>query len=275
MTPNNDYAFADVIRSIISHSGEQVIQNEEQTIAMFSDLAPQLKRECELLKQFYRCSGPSTFLNARSMPAHQHNAQRKRVAEMLMENYWVAEGAAYYVCEQFWYAVTGQKVQSSHISTESKRAYRQAVALLMEGKDSQAFSFFEKAGAYIPAMLMLAYLNLTKRNAPAKAADLWSKVEATDPATTWITIGQQLDQARMYSEALAYFLAAGQRTHDGYGMFLASKIWVKKGSHGYAVSAIRQSAKMGCTQARAFQDKLAAWPPDVVRSHAYTDETPV
>ena len=52
---HTDLAFANAIKAIISHSGEAILQNETQTIAMFSDLAPQLKREKELLKQFYKC----------------------------------------------------------------------------------------------------------------------------------------------------------------------------------------------------------------------------
>lgn len=78
---HTDWAYADAIRTVIAHSGEAVLQNEAQTIAMISDLAPQLKREKEMLKQFYRCDSCNLLIATRSMTGAQREAQRKKVAK--------------------------------------------------------------------------------------------------------------------------------------------------------------------------------------------------
>lgn len=272
---HTDWAFADAIRTVIAHSGEAVLQNEAQTIAMISDLAPQLKREKELLKQFYRCDGCNLFIAARSMTGAQREAQRKKVAKLLIENYWVADSAAQYICDQFWYAISGE-IPTEDACSE-KKVYRTAVTKIIAGDMQSAFLELEKAAQsnYVPAKLMFSHLCLSIRRDMTKAQEMWSAVEASEPANTWATIGQQMDQAHLYSEALAYFLAAGLRNNDAYSLFLASKMWVKKGCRAQAVAVIRQSANMGCAQAKTFQDKLAAWPEDVVRSHVFTDEAPV
>lgn len=270
-----DFAFADAIKAIVAHSGEAILQNETQTIAMFSDLAPQLKREKELLKQFYKCDGCNLLLAARGMATSQRKAQKEKVVKLLIENYWVADAAAYHVCNQFWYAISGEIPSDG--TEASQKTYRSAITKIVEGNIHAAFHELEKTAQskYIPAQLMYAHLCLTVQKDAIKARTIWTEVEASEPANTWVTIGKQMDQARLYSEALAYFLAAGARNNDSYSLFLASKMWVKKGCHSQAIAAIRQSAKMGCTQAKTFQDKLAAWPEDVVRSHAFTDEAPV
>lgn len=272
---HSDFAFAEAIKAIVAHSGEAILRNESQTIAMFSDLAPQLKRERELLKQFFKCDGCNLLLAARKMTDSQRISQREKVARMLIENYWVADSAAYYVCDQFWYAISGEKTIGQNPT--SKKAYRTAIANIMAGDMQGALSELEKAiqSKYIPAQLLKAHLCLAVLKDVSQALALWAEVEASEPANSWKAIGQQLDQSHMYSEALAYFLAAGAKNKDSYSMFLASKMWVKKGCHFQAIAAIRQSAKMGCPQAKAFQNKLAAWPEDIVRSHAFTDETPV
>lgn len=272
---HSDFAFAEAIKAIVVHSGESILKNESQTIAMFSDLAPQLKRERELLKQFYKCDGCNLLLSARKMTGSQRISQREKVAKMLIENYWVADSAAYYVCDQFWYAISGEKPIGQNFS--SQKTYRIAIDKIIAGDMQGAFAELEKVinSKYPPAQLMMAHLCLTVQKDIAKAMALWTEVDASESAHKWATIGEQLDHAHMYSEALAYFLAAGAKNKNSYSLFLASKMWVKKGCHSQAVAAIRQSAKMGCPQAKAFQDKLAAWPEDVVRSHAFTDEAPV
>lgn len=126
---HSDFAFAEAIKAIVAHSGEAILRNESQTIAMFSDLAPQLKRERELLKQFYKCDGCNLLLAARKMTDSQRISQREKVVKMLIEDYWVADSAAYYVCDQFWYAISGEKTANqnspflkvSHIETPSKQ----------------------------------------------------------------------------------------------------------------------------------------------------------
>ena len=55
------------------------------------------------------------------MATSQRKAQKEKVEKLLIENYWVADAAAYYVCDQFWYAISreipsdGAEEQKKHI----------------------------------------------------------------------------------------------------------------------------------------------------------------
>ena len=104
----NDMAFATALLKIIDRFGISTLLNENQTIALLSDISPQLKREKELLKQFYKCDGAKLLIDAKRITGAQQETQKQKVAKLLVENYWVADTAAHYVCDLFWYAIPGE-----------------------------------------------------------------------------------------------------------------------------------------------------------------------
>lgn len=268
-------ALRDVIRAIIAHSSESILYDEMKTIAMFSDLAPQLVREKELLRQFYRCNGYSMLFAVKGKPDLQKKAQLEKVSKLLMDNFWVSDIAAHYICDQFWWAISGE--ESPRSIAASKETYRNSISAVISGDMKNAYSMLDGAAQneYVPALLLKAHLGLTLFNDMKQAQLLWTKVEETELSSNWQSTGNKLDQTHFYSEALAYYLASGEKGNDSYSMFLASKMWIKKGCRAQAIEAITLSAQMGCSQARTFRNKLISWPEDVIQAHAFTDEAPV
>lgn len=161
-----------------------------------------------------------------------------------------------------------------------EKLYRYGVECVMNHKEELAAGLLEAgAESYAPSALLLAHLYHAGAPGvaqdPKRAEKLWGAVEQHIPAHQWEQTGMEYDKGKFYSEALAYFLAYGEKLGDAESLFLASKMWIKKGSQPQALAALRLSAKLGSDKARQFLTRLYSYDEDEVYRHAYRDEAAV
>jgi len=161
-----------------------------------------------------------------------------------------------------------------------EKLYRYAVESIMSGKNDSAKDILEViAEEYAAAALLLAHQHYV--GAPefpqdrVFAASIWEEIGKYIPCQSWLQTGTDYDTQHFYSEALAYLLAYGEKHNHADSLYLASKIWLKKGSQTQAQIALRQAANLGSEKARVFLTKLYAFDEDKVSQYAYRDEAPV
>ena len=161
-----------------------------------------------------------------------------------------------------------------------EKLYRYAVECIINKKFNDAVVVLEAdISVYAPSALLLAHIYFTGSaditQNKDRARDLWNKVEEHIPHYKWKQHGIDYKELKFYSEAAVYFLAHGERTSDPDSLFIASKMWLKKGCQPQAIIALRLSANMGLDKARIFLNKLYSYDEDEVYRHACRDEAPV
>ena len=161
-----------------------------------------------------------------------------------------------------------------------EQLYRYVVECIINKKFDGVVDILEAGSSvYAPSALLLAHMYFTGSVAVARnegrAKDLWDKVEAYISASKWKKHGIDYNELKFYSEAVAYFLAHGEKTSDSDSLIMAGKMWLKKGCQPQAIIALRLSADMGSDKARFFLNKLYSFDEDKVYRYAYHDEASV
>lgn len=93
----------DVIRKIVQDHGEKALLDSQFTLAVFMDLAPTLKKERELLRAFLLCDGAKKVLDSRGLSDSDRDSRIKALIQQLVTDHWVAESAAKFICDEFYY----------------------------------------------------------------------------------------------------------------------------------------------------------------------------
>lgn len=102
-------ALGDFIRIIAQDHGEKALLDSQLTLAVFMDLAPNLKRERELLRSFLLCNGAEKLTHATKESFQDQEACINSIIKDLEEKQWLSKDAARYICSEFYYGLTGQK----------------------------------------------------------------------------------------------------------------------------------------------------------------------
>ncbi len=105
----NTQKLGDVIQTIAKNHGEKSLLDDNFTMAVFSDLAPTLSKERELLRAFLMCNGAQSILSIKNAPIPQQKACMDKIAKAMEEKHWVAESAARFACSEFYRGVTGKE----------------------------------------------------------------------------------------------------------------------------------------------------------------------
>lgn len=95
------------LKAIIAHSGIDGLRDGKRALAMFSDLAPQLRREKIMFSYFVQCDGNVVLLDAINKPRSEQIVCRGKVAQQMMRDILVNEDVAYEACDAFWEAIGG------------------------------------------------------------------------------------------------------------------------------------------------------------------------
>ena len=111
-TANKLSSMRDVLKAIIAHRSIDGLKDGQRALAMFSDLAPHLRREKIMFSYFVQCNGQVTLLNALKESRHNQIISRSKVAQQMMLDFLVNEDIAYEACDAFWDAIGG------HVFTE-------------------------------------------------------------------------------------------------------------------------------------------------------------
>lgn len=108
-----------VLKQISSGYGLEPLRNGSQMVGYFTDLAPELKRECRMLKYFVDADGHAALFNARNADPSDQPIIMERTVRKMADEFLVAEDAARAVCEAYWIAVVGKPVRPVRQSTDT------------------------------------------------------------------------------------------------------------------------------------------------------------
>lgn len=140
-----------------------------------------------------------------------------------------------------------------------ERLYRFAVDNIVKEDLRSAIKFLTiGAKSYIPAALLLSHFlqNSSEFKDDEQAKQLWNSVEKTVPSHTWGQRGKEEEMRRCYSEAIAWFLAFGEKFRKPEFLYDASKNWSKKGCKEQTIAILKLSAAMGYEKASLFLPKI-------------------
>lgn len=120
----NPNTMGDVIREIVYNHGEQTLLNTQLTLSAFGDLAPNMKKEKDLLRAFLQCGGAETLLQARNLSGQERRNCMDMLIRRMQEEQWVVESSARYVCSEVYFGITGRTwdFDAGEVSAESAGA---------------------------------------------------------------------------------------------------------------------------------------------------------
>lgn len=98
-------------------------------ISMFTDLAPEMRREHRLLKYFVEAGGHTSLFNVKDANPEDQLQSMEHTVRKMVDEFFVAEDAARLVCEAYWTAVSGKKM-CAH--SQSEKAHTLADDLLSD-----------------------------------------------------------------------------------------------------------------------------------------------
>lgn len=98
-----------VLAYIAKSFGDEVLKSGPKLLSIFSDLAPQLKREKIMLRHFVECDGNIMLINAAKKDDGEAKARIESVIERMEDELMITHDAARNVCACFWAAVGGKE----------------------------------------------------------------------------------------------------------------------------------------------------------------------
>ena len=110
------------LNAIIAHSGLEGLRDGKRALAMFSDLAPQLRREKIMFSYFIQCNGNVILLDALQKPRPEQIVSRGKVAQQMMRDLLVNEDVAYEACDAFWASIGGAPLNDNKVTPQATPA---------------------------------------------------------------------------------------------------------------------------------------------------------
>ena len=105
----NKKMLGDILKRILQERGEEAFRNPQYVLAMFSDLAPMMKKEKELLRAFLNADGAAKILNVKNSGKQDQKQCMDSVVRTMRDSQWVSEDAAQYICGEFYRSVTNRE----------------------------------------------------------------------------------------------------------------------------------------------------------------------
>lgn len=99
----------DVLQYILQNFGLEAMGDGIKLQSIFSDLAPQLKREKVMLRYFVECNGNEVFLNAVHKDQTDAQVMLKTVIDQMENDLLVSHDAVQHVCRSFWSVIGGKE----------------------------------------------------------------------------------------------------------------------------------------------------------------------
>lgn len=90
-----------VLAEIISRFGVDALKNGQRTVALFSDLSPNMRRERLLLTYLIQSDGNTKLLEVRNKAISEQQICFQQVCRYMVEKQFVAEDAAQKICYSF------------------------------------------------------------------------------------------------------------------------------------------------------------------------------
>lgn len=100
-----------VLVQIVTDQGLDALFDGHRMIGLFTDLAPNMKRESRILKYFVDAEGHKKLNNARNAAPADQRSSMERTVQKMTDEFAVAEDAARLVCEAYWVALTGKPMR--------------------------------------------------------------------------------------------------------------------------------------------------------------------
>lgn len=113
-----------VIRLIIEHGGMDLLRDGKKSMAMFSDLAPKLRKEKTMFSYLVQCNGNTALMEALKKPRSEQISIRGRLAQEMIDMFLITEQAAYSACDYYWEAIGGVPFEDSVKKEQSENAQR-------------------------------------------------------------------------------------------------------------------------------------------------------
>ena len=109
-------AVGNVIEKIVQDHGINALLDTRFAIAVFTDLAPTMRKEKELLRAFLECDGAQKLIAAVNGPTDEQRRHMESLVKRMQEDHWLTLGAAQYICSEFYRGITGREwIQSTYI----------------------------------------------------------------------------------------------------------------------------------------------------------------
>lgn len=140
-----------------------------------------------------------------------------------------------------------------------ERLYRFAVKNIVQNELYYAIRFLTIGSEqYAPSALLLAHFlqNEDEYLNPKQSMRLWDSVAIEIPSETWGQRGKDEECRKCYSEAIAWYLAYGEKYKYPEYIYEASKNWVKKGCKEQTIAVLKIAASMGYGKASLYLPKL-------------------
>lgn len=94
-----------VLAEIVQRFGIDILRNGAKTAAIFSDLAPQLRKEKLLLTYLIQFNGNLELLEVKHLTQTEQRATYRKVVQHLTDEQFVAQSAAENICQCFLKAI--------------------------------------------------------------------------------------------------------------------------------------------------------------------------
>lgn len=117
----------DVLGEMIEKFGVDILRDGTKTVAVFSDLAPQLRKQRLLLTYLTQFDGNQKLLEAREMDLAQQKVQYLKVVQYLTDEQYVDQTAAENICLSFLKAI-GVTLEMSVPKEESSKTTNRIIS---------------------------------------------------------------------------------------------------------------------------------------------------
>lgn len=156
-----------VLSAMYDQYGIELLSDSHRLLAYFVDLAPQLKKEKQLLQHFLSCEGNTKLINALKLP---ETDQRKTVNQLLLhmtDVMFISEKVSSLVIDSFWQAIGGKSYfenSAGQLSAEVTPSYTSG---LSQENDEELRKLAEEG--VVAAQIQLAnLLNRTENSTKQK-----------------------------------------------------------------------------------------------------------
>ncbi len=105
------HTISEVIYKIIHDYGVNSLLDSKFVLAVFADLAPNLNKERELLKDFLSCGGAEKILGAVNKTEEIQILHVQQIVKALEEQRWISKQAAQYVCVEVYKGITSKELK--------------------------------------------------------------------------------------------------------------------------------------------------------------------
>ena len=102
-----------VLKTIIDHCGLNALKDGRRTLAMVSDLAPDLKKEKTMFGFLVQVDGNRLLLDALASSRSEQLTLRGRITQEMMDAFLISEAVARTAFDGFWAAIGGQAFETA------------------------------------------------------------------------------------------------------------------------------------------------------------------